>query len=343
MTFLFKRNPKTPQEFIKALNEQVVKLDYNSDNIRKVQDECSRYLKQIKIILHGDDENEPQPDQISQLAQEIYQTDCLYNLIYHLKKLDFDSRKDVLILFLTLLRRQLGSKSPTVDYLLNTPEILVMLIKGPETSEIGLICGQILRDCIKFESINRFVLNHPLLWNFFKYVHIPVFEIATDSFTTLHDLLTTHKKLASEFLGNNYDLFTSNINKLIQSQNYVTKRQSVRLLSDLVLQRQNQAFLTKYFDDTTNLKLIMILLSDKLKNLQTEGFHIFKFFVAKPKKSQKVLDILIKNKKNFIDFFGTFDLEHFGDSNVLDERDYILGEIQKLPDIERIPGARSDN
>ena len=66
----------------------------------------------MKVILHGDDEVEPQPDQITQLAQEIYSTDCLYYLVVNLRKLDFDSRKDVVILFLTLLRRTMANKSP---------------------------------------------------------------------------------------------------------------------------------------------------------------------------------------------------------------------------------------
>lgn len=334
MAFLFKRNPKTPPELVRALNDQVLKLDYASpDNAKKYQDECARYLKNMKVILHGDDEVEPQPDQITQLAQEIYSTYCLYYLVVNLRKLDFDSRKDVVILFLTLLRRTMANKSPTVDYLVHSkPEIITMLIKGPENLEIGLICGQILRDCIKFEVINRFVLYSPSFYNFFKYVQIPTFEIATDAMMTLHELLTTHRKLVSEFLGNNYDVFITAINKLITSKNYVTKRQSVKLLNELVSQRSNQQFLSKFFDDANNLKLTMLLLSDKLKNLQLEGFHTLKFFVANPKRSQKVTDILIKNKANFIEFFKTFDIASFHDSNIIEERDYTLGEIKNLPD-----------
>ncbi len=334
MAFLFKRNPKTPPELVRALNDQVLKLDYASpDNAKKYQDECARYLKNMKVILHGDDEVEPQPDQITQLAQEIYSTDCLYYLVVNLRKLDFDSRKDVVILFLTLLRRTMANKSPTVDYLVHSkPEIITMLIKGPENLEIGLICGQILRDCIKFEVINKFVLYSPSFYNFFKYVQIPTFEIATDAMMTLHELLTTHRKLVSEFLGNNYDVFITAINKLITSKNYVTKRQSVKLLNELVSQRSNQQFLSKFFDDANNLKLTMLLLSDKLKNLQLEGFHTLKFFVANPKRSQKVTDILIKNKANFIEFFKTFDIASFHDSNIIEERDYTLGEIKNLPD-----------
>ncbi|KAK6465347.1 hypothetical protein DFJ63DRAFT_332774 [Scheffersomyces coipomensis] len=336
MSFLFKRNPKTPQEIVRAVNESVIKLDSSvGDSQKKYQDECSRYLKQMKVILIGDDENAPQPDQISYLAQEIYSTDSLYLLIYHLKKLDFDSRKDVQLIFSNLLRRQLANKSPTVDYIINSkPEIILMLLKGPETHSIGLISGQILRDCLKFEIINKFILGNSLFWNFFKYVQIPIFEIATDSFITLHDLLTTHRKLVSEFLNNNYDQFVININKLMQSSNYVTKRQSVRLLSEIILQKYNQN--SKYFDEATNLKIIMLILNDKSKNLQIEGFQIFKFFIAKPKKSQKVLDILVKNKENFIAFFKGFDIESYQIPNLVEERDYILGKIQQLPDIERI-------
>lgn len=322
---------------MRALNDLVSKLDGLSDSNKKHQDECTRFLKQAKVILHGDEENDPHPDQISQFAQEVYALDCLFHLVSNLKRLDFDLRKDVLTVFLALLRRQIGNRLPTVDYLVNQkPEVLLMLLKGPEHQEVGLVCGQILRDCVKFEAVNRYILGNLGFWNYFRYVQIPVFELATDAFTTLHDLLTTHKKLVSDFLAKNYEPFTSHINELIQSDNYVTKRQSVRLLAELVLQRQNQQFLNRYFDDTNNLKLIMLLLSDKLRNLQIEGFHIFKFFVAKPKKSQRVLDILIKNKENFLEFLGSFDISHFNDPNLVDERDYILSEIQKLPDIERI-------
>lgn len=337
MSFLFKRNPRTPQELVRNLNETILKIDLSNDNHKKYQDECARYLKQIRVILYGDEETEPQPDQISQLAQEVYATDCLFYLIVHLSKLDFDSRKAVSILFLSLLRRKIGNQSPTVDYLLNSkPEIIMLLIKNQESIETGLICGSIIRDCSKFEIINSFILNSKIFWQYFNYVQNDIFEIATDSFTTLHDLLTLHKKLVSEFLTNNYEVFNQKINKLIQLDNYVTKRQSIRLLSELVLTRSNQVFLNKFFDDTNNLKLIMLLLSDKLKNLQVEGFHIFKFFVAKPKKSQKVLDILIKNKDNFIEFLEKFDVSGFNDSNLLEEKEYILNEIKKLPDIERL-------
>lgn len=335
MAFLFKRNPKTPPELVRSLNELVTKLDLSAD--RKCQDDCHRYLKQVKAMIYGDDENEPQQDQIGLLSAEIYASDSLHHMVGALWMMDFELRKDVVSLFLALLRRKVGAEMPTVDYLLNKkPEVLVMLMQGPEQPEICVTYGQILRECVKYEPINRYILHQQVakFWRFFTYVQNPVFEIATDTFVTLNHMLTVHKKLVLEFLAQNCVVFSKHINGLIRSENYVTKRQSVRLLTELVMQKQNQQFLLHYFDDTASLKIIMLLLSDKSRNVQLEGFHVFKFFVAKPKKSQRILDILTKNKDNFLRFFKTFDVSEHG-SNIAEERDYILHEIQKLPDIER--------
>lgn len=336
MAFLFKRNPKSPGDLVRALNEQVARLDHTAES-KKHQDECLRHLKHLKLVLHGDDENDPQPDQISLLAQEIYASDTLYNLVLNLRNLDFDLRKDVAVVFLTLLRRRIGCESPTVDYIVHSkPEIVTLLLRGPEHEDAALVCGQILRDCVKYEPINKMVLYHPLFWPLFRYAQLLHFEIATDVFVTLHLLLTVHKPLVAQFLAHNCDNITSHLNALMKSDNYVTKRQSVRLLTEIVLQKLNQQFLMYYFDNALSLKIVMLLLSDKLKNVQLEGFHIFKFFVAKPKKSQKVLDILIKNKENFVKFFENFDISTTN-PNLVEERDYIMMEIAKLPSIERIP------
>lgn len=346
MAFLFKRDPKSPPDLVRALNEQLIKLDSTNDpsSYRKHQDEAGRYLKQIKTIIYGDDESEPQQDQIQILLTEFLQSKNLYLLTCSLNKLDFDSRKDVVVVYATLLRRnslngvkQPSSTSlsppPVIDYLVHSqPKALDYLMRGPEHSEIALITGQILRDCLKFEKINRYALCSPLFWNFFKYVENPTFEIACDAMMTLNDMMTLHKKLVSEFLANNYEEFMTRINGLIKSNSYVTKRQGVKLLNDLVSQKANLHFLHRYFADTKNLKYTMLLLSEKLKNLKLEGFHLLKFFVANPKRTPKVNETLIKNKSNFLEFFKTFDIASFHDSSLLEEKDYIIRQIEELPD-----------
>lgn len=333
MAFLFKRNPKTPPDLVRALNEQVVKIDTTSDK-RKIQDEIARYLTQIKIILHGDEDNDPQPDQIAQLAQEVYQTDTLYYLILNLHHLEFDSRKDVATLFTTLLRRQIGNRSPTVDYLVTKPKILNLLLKGPEIPEVCLITGSILRDCLKIEILAKIILQDPIIWKYFEFSQRGTFENMTDSFQTLNDAVTIHKKIVADWLNSYSKEFITHINKLVGSNNYVTKRQSIKLLSQLILTRQNNKLMMEYVNNPENLKLIMISLSDKSKNLQLESFNVFKVFVANPKKTKAISDILIKNREKLLLFLENFNFnDKKDDSNFNEEKEFVIQQIEDLPRI----------
>lgn len=64
-----------------------------------------------------------------------------------------------------------------------------------------------LRECIRYEPLARGVLGSELLWLFFdSYVHLPNFDVASDAFATLRDLLTRNKGAASEFLSERWAL-----------------------------------------------------------------------------------------------------------------------------------------
>ena len=83
--------------------------------------------------------------------------------------------------------------------------------------------------------------------------------------------------MVANFLGVNYDLFFSQYNDtLIQSPSYVTKRQSIKLLGEILLDRANYNVMMAYVADGDNLKLCMKLLRNDSKMVQYEGFHVFK-------------------------------------------------------------------
>lgn len=63
---------------------------------------------------------------------------------------------------------------------------------------------------------------------------------------------------------------------LILSPNYVTKRQSLKLLGEILLDRSNYACMTRYIASTENLQVVMNTLRDKSRNIQYEAFHVFK-------------------------------------------------------------------
>ena len=52
------------------------------------------------------------------------------------------------------------------------------------------------------------------------------------------------------------------------SDNYVTKRQSLKLLGELLLDRTNFAIMTRYIACVDNLKMVMVLLRDRSSSIQ---------------------------------------------------------------------------
>jgi calcium binding protein 39 len=87
--------------------------------------------------------------------------------------------------------------------------------------------------------------------------------------------------VVAHYLDINFDLFFQKYNNiLIQSSSYVTKRQSIKLLGEILLDRANYSVMTEYVARGEHLKLCMNLLKDDRKMVQYEGFHVFKVWPA---------------------------------------------------------------
>ena len=88
--------------------------------------------------------------------------------------------------------------------------------------------------------------------------------------------------------------------RLLNSENYVTRRQSlkvcqplcaslgllpllcVQLLGELLLDRHNFTVMSRYISSPDNLKLMMNMLRDHSRNIQFEAFHVFKVLGLSP-------------------------------------------------------------
>ena len=82
--------------------------------------------------------------------------------------------------------------------------------------------------------------------------------------------------MVAQYLEANYDRFFAMTDALVQSANYVTKRQSLKMLGEILLDRSNYNIMTRYIANEANLKLMMNFLRDKSRNIQYEAFHVFK-------------------------------------------------------------------
>ncbi|MBA0694730.1 hypothetical protein Goari_005003 [Gossypium aridum] len=127
---------------------------------------------------------------------------------------------------------------------------------------------------------------------FFDYIQLPKFDIAADAAATFKELLTRHKSTVAEFLSKNYDWFFAEYNsKLLESSNYITRRQAIKLLGDILLDRSNAAVMTRYVSSKDNLRILMNLL---------------RLFAAKQNKPPDIVSILVANKSKLLRLFADF-------------------------------------
>jgi calcium binding protein 39 len=53
-----------------------------------------------------------------------------------------------------------------------------------EHQDIALNCGTMLRECARYEALAKILLYSEEFYNFFKFVEVSTFDIASDAFST---------------------------------------------------------------------------------------------------------------------------------------------------------------
>lgn len=264
----------------------------------------------------------PDPAGVDAIARAMMAEEIMPLAVGALKAVDFETRKDFVALFCFLVRGDVAGFASA--YLPRHSALLYQVMDGYASTEIALSCGSMLREVIRVPRLHKVLLYGPdgglskPLCDLFEYhVNNPNFEVASDAFETLTAVLMSNKALVFECLNPNGDaaslarygeLFAM-FNRLLQSENYVLKRQSLKLLSELLLDRDNFAIMMRYIVDKANLRIIMTLLRHNQPNVQFEAFHVFKVFVANPEKPADIAEILAVNKARLIPFLRNFQNE----------------------------------
>ncbi|KAF9587892.1 hypothetical protein IFM89_006146 [Coptis chinensis] len=323
MKSIFKSKPKTPAEIVCRTRDLLVFLNTNSSSttFREAKREeklleLSQHIRELKRILYGSTESEPVPEACAQLTKEFFKknTQLLRLLIIFIPKLNLRACKDVTQVVANLQRQQVQSRLIASDYLDANKDLIDVLISGyeEEDSVLALAYGSMLRECIRHQSIARYVLESKHhMKKFFGFMNLPNFEIASDVSSTFKELMTRHKSTVAEFLTKNHDWFFIEYNsKLLENPNYITRRQAVTLLGEVLCDRTNSAVMMRYVSSMDNLRIIMNLLREtSSKNIQLEAFRVFSLFVVNPNMPSDVLGILVVNSNKLVRLFGGFNTD----------------------------------
>ncbi|EXB56667.1 hypothetical protein L484_004272 [Morus notabilis] len=316
MKGLFKSKPRTPVDIVRQTRDLLMIVDRNADTRESKREEkmaeLCKNIREMKQILYGNSESEPVAEACAQLTQEFFRENTLRLIIRCLPKLNLEhyllqARKDATQVVANLQRQQVHSKLIASDYLEANIDLMDVLIEGYENTDMALHYGAMLRECIRHQSVARYVLESAHMKKFFDYIQLPNFDIAADAAATFKELMTRHKSTVSEFLSKNYDWFFAEYNsKLLESTNYITRRQAVKLLGDILLDRSNSAVMTRYVSSRDNLRILMNLLRESSKSIQIEAFHVFKLFAANQNKPPDIVSILLANKSKLLRLFADF-------------------------------------
>ena len=87
-----------------------------------------------------------------------------------------------------------------------------------------------MRECIAYEGLASSLLESAQFYKLFEYILLPTFDVAADAFATFQLLLTQHQKLAANFLTDHYAEFFSKFDELLRSENYIAKRQALKVI-----------------------------------------------------------------------------------------------------------------
>ncbi len=139
----------------------------------------------------------------------------------------------------------------------------------------------------------------------------------------------THKKMVAQFLEDKYESFMKRYAELLVSDNYVTKRQALRMLLDVLTDRNNINVMTRYINQPDNLKLMMNLLRDPRKTIHNDALHMFKVFVSNPNKDKEVVKILVKNQAKLLQFLAKMGADD-SEEQVQEDHELVVAVISHL-------------
>lgn len=214
------------------------------------------------------------------------------------------------------------------------------IFKRYHNQSLALTTGTMLRECFRYESLAKAILYSEYFYEIFEFLNHTTFDVSTDAFLTLQTLLMEHIMLTERFLLQHFSRFFKYFDQLIVCENYVTQLSSLKLLGNVLLNRHLYEVMQHFIQDSSKLKRIILLMSSASPIIRTEGFHVFKVFIANPTPNPKVMAILVNNNEKLLRLMSTVQGGDCGDS-FSEEMAFVVKRLKEIGKKESGPGSTS--
>lgn len=326
---------------IAVLNKQKLSCDHGQR--LKITHEVSEDVqKQMRSILEVVDEmtgERPCHHHHGQLSTEeameplelFLAEDLLIHLVEELPALDFEARKDVMNVFSVLLRPGLPVLAThMVGYVRRHTQMAQVFMDGCDNSEIALHCGVMLRSCARHVELAEVFLESGMAYTLLEQVLGKGFDVSTDAFGSLRELLLGNKDMTKTWLMTNFVSFFSLYHRMFETGEYVILRQSLKLLGDMLLDRSFVKVMLRYVSEEKHLVIHMNFLLSSSVAIQYEAFNLFKIFVANPQKPPRIQKILCKNRAGLLDLLANLRSHKSEDERFLADEKNVSGKLRAL-------------
>eukprot|EP00928_Gymnodinium_smaydae_P091677 TRINITY_DN75400_c0_g1_i1.p1 TRINITY_DN75400_c0_g1~~TRINITY_DN75400_c0_g1_i1.p1 ORF type:complete len:381 (+),score=66.50 TRINITY_DN75400_c0_g1_i1:68-1210(+) len=282
-----------------AVHESVLEALRVLQNAAKEIDACD----EEGIIPEGGAQNAEAITSGSRLITFLLDADVPTKLVAWLEALPFAGQHDAMQLFVDILNHShpLGVEESLIAYFKNHPNIWQFLLDGCADTRLFTHCAQMLRSSARYPELVEALLESGSALRLIELSKSSNFEISSEAFATLRKVLLSHSSVSAPWIHAEFENFFARFNSLLGAEvDYVVRRQALRLLGDVLANRDFQRVMIAYVAEGQFLQLHMNILRDSSKAIRVDGFATLKLFIANPYKRHNVHNILHKNKDRLV-------------------------------------------
>jgi hypothetical protein len=246
--------------------------------------------------------------------------------------LGFEARKDAMRVFGAVLQlgTQVGAGEKVSDYVLGHPKLLEVLLQGSGQQGVFSHCAEMLRSCLRCPRLAAALLERGGAAALIDLARHQSFDVASEAFGSLRRLLLAHPDVAAAYVGSHFEEFFGRYHVLVLVEDYVTQRQALRLLGEVLSHSGFEAVKCRYAGSAEFLQIQMNLLRHSSAAMQLEAYQVFRLYVTNPQKPHRVQQILVRNKERLAKLIEYHQALRANDDTLREDLQTVIFMLQAL-------------